>query len=38
MEERRISGIEGTIEDVDTPIKENIKHKKFLTQNIQGTL
>jgi hypothetical protein len=31
----RISGIEGTIEDIDTRAKENTKHKKILTQNIQ---
>jgi hypothetical protein len=35
MEEERISGIEETIEEIDTPVKENAKYKKFLTQNIQ---
>ena len=32
---RRISGIKDMIEDIDTSIKENVKSKKFLTQNIQ---
>jgi hypothetical protein len=33
--EERISGAEDTIENMDTTIKENAKHKKILTQNIQ---
>jgi hypothetical protein len=33
--EERISGAEDTIEDIDTTVKENIKSKKLLTQNIQ---
>jgi predicted phage tail protein len=33
--EERISGIEDTIENIDTIIKENAKCKKILTQNIQ---
>ena len=33
--EKRISGIEDTIEEIDTSVKENVKSKKFLTQNIQ---
>jgi hypothetical protein len=32
----RISGTKGSIENMDTTIKENIKCKKILTQNIQG--
>ena len=32
--EKRISGVEYTIEDIDTTLKENTKYKK-LTQNIQ---
>ena len=31
----RISDIENTIEEIDTLVKENIKCKKFLTQNFQ---
>jgi methyl-accepting chemotaxis protein len=31
----RISGVEDTIENIDTSIKENTKCKKLLTQNIQ---
>jgi len=31
--EERISGTEATIENIETTIKENVKHKKFLTQN-----
>ena len=31
----RISGAEDTIENIDTTIKENVKCKKILTQNIQ---
>jgi hypothetical protein len=34
-EEERISGVEDTIEKINTTVKENSKHKKFLTQNIQ---
>jgi hypothetical protein len=33
--EEGISGLEGTIEDIDTIVKENTKCKKLLTQNIQ---
>jgi hypothetical protein len=33
--EERISGTEVTIENTDTPIKENVKLKKILTQSIQ---
>jgi peptidoglycan hydrolase CwlO-like protein len=33
--EERISSIDDTIGDIDTPIKETDKRKKFLTQNIQ---
>jgi UDP-glucose 4-epimerase len=33
--EKRILGIEDTIEDSDTIVKENTKCKKILTQNIQ---
>jgi predicted nucleic acid-binding Zn-ribbon protein len=32
--EERISGAEETIENIDTTIKENVKCKKTLTQNI----
>jgi uncharacterized coiled-coil protein SlyX len=35
--EERISGIEDTIEDIDTPVKENTNSKQLLTQNIQET-
>jgi hypothetical protein len=31
----RLSGREDTIEDIDTTVKENIKSKKLLNQNIQ---
>jgi DNA anti-recombination protein RmuC len=33
--EERLSGIENPIENMDTTIKENVKCKKILTQNIQ---
>jgi hypothetical protein len=33
--EKRISGAEDSIEDMDTTIKENAKSKKSITQNIQ---
>ena len=33
--EETISGIEDTIEYIDTTVKENTKSKKLLTQNIQ---
>ena len=33
--EERISGVEDTIENIDTTVKENTKCKKILTQNIQ---
>ena len=35
--EERISGVEDTIENIDTTVKENAKSKKLLTQNIQET-
>jgi uncharacterized coiled-coil protein SlyX len=31
----RISGAEDTIENIDTTVKENTKHKRLLTQNMQ---
>jgi hypothetical protein len=34
--EERISGIEDTVEEIDTLFKENAKSKMFLIQNIQG--
>jgi hypothetical protein len=33
--EERISGVEDAIEEIDTSVKENIKSKTFLTQNIE---
>jgi len=33
--EERISGAEDTIENIDTTIKDNVKHQKLLAQNIQ---
>jgi hypothetical protein len=33
--EERILGAEDSIENMDTTIKENVKCKKILTQNIQ---
>jgi len=33
--EERISGAENSIENIDTTIKDNEKHKKLLTQNVQ---
>ena len=33
--EKRTSGIEDTIEDIDTTVKENTQCKKLLTQNTQ---
>ena len=33
--EKRISGAEDTIENIDTTVKENAKNKNFLNQNIQ---
>jgi archaellum component FlaC len=33
--QERIPGIEHTIEDIDTSVKENTKCKKFLTQDFQ---
>jgi hypothetical protein len=32
---KRISGIEDSIEEINAPVKENDKSKKFLTQNSQ---
>jgi ferritin-like protein len=31
----RISGVEDTVEEIDTTVKENSKHKNLLTQRIQ---
>ena len=36
--EERISGIEDMIEKIDPLVKENVKSKNFLTQNIQEIL
>jgi len=36
--EERLLGIEDLIEEVDIPVKEYVKYKKFLTQNIQEIL
>jgi archaeosine-15-forming tRNA-guanine transglycosylase len=33
--EERISGVEDMVDEIDTTIKENSKHKKLLTQSIQ---
>jgi hypothetical protein len=33
--EKRISGAEDSIENIDTTIKENTERKKILTQNMQ---
>jgi hypothetical protein len=33
--EKIITGVENSIENTDTTIKENMKCKKILTQNIQ---
>ena len=33
--EDRISGVEDTLEEIDTTVKENSKHKKTPTQSIQ---
>ena len=33
--EERISGAEDTVEEINTTVKENSKHKKLLTQSIQ---
>ena len=33
--EERISGVEDTVEEINTILKENSKHKKLLTQSIQ---
>jgi hypothetical protein len=33
--EERISGVEDTVEEIDTIVEENSKHKKLLTQSIQ---
>jgi hypothetical protein len=35
MRKKRVSGAEDTIKNIDTTIKENVKCKKILTQNIQ---
>jgi hypothetical protein len=34
--EERISGVKDTVEEIDTIVKENSKHKKLLTQSILG--
>ena len=33
--EGRISGVEDRIEEIDLPVKENVKSSKFITSNIQ---
>ena len=33
--DKRISGIENTIEEIDSSVKENVNSNKFLKQNIQ---
>ena len=33
--EEWVSGVEDTVEEIDTTVKENSKHKKLLTQSIQ---
>jgi len=33
--EERISGVEDSIEIIDTTVKDNVKQKKLLAQNIQ---
>jgi translation initiation factor 2B subunit (eIF-2B alpha/beta/delta family) len=33
--EKRISGLEDTVEEIDISVKENAKSKRFLIQNIQ---
>lgn len=33
----RISGVEDLTEKIDSLVKENVKSKNFLTQNIQET-
>ena len=33
--EERIAGVEDTVEETDTTVKDNSKHKKLLTQSIQ---
>jgi uncharacterized coiled-coil protein SlyX len=33
--EERISSVEDMLEEIDTNVNENSKHKKLLTQNIQ---
>ena len=33
--EERISGVADTLEDIDTTVKENSKHKEHLTPKIQ---
>jgi methyl-accepting chemotaxis protein len=32
----KVSGIEDMIEEINTSVKENVKAKKFLTQNIRN--
>lgn len=33
--EKKIPDLENTIEEIDTPVEENVKAKKYMTQNIQ---
>ena len=33
--EERISGVKDTVEEIGISVKENLKHKKLLTQSIQ---
>ena len=33
--DRRISGVENTIKEIETTVKEKLKLKKLLTQNLQ---
>jgi hypothetical protein len=36
--EERISGVDNTIENIDTTIKENAECKNLITQNIDDTM
>jgi hypothetical protein len=36
--DERISGVEDMIEEIGTTVKENWKHKNFITQEIQDTM
>jgi len=33
--EERISGAEDTIENIDTTVKDNVKHKRLIAPNVQ---